>query len=173
MKLLKTLIFSTLFLTGCSQEFPLDTVDQVDIQKYMGTWYEIASLPTSFQKGCTGTTATYMLNEDGSVKVFNKCYKNSLDGPASTANGTAYIDDTTTNSKLKVSFFWPFSGKYWIIDLAPDYSHAVVGHPNRKYLWILSRTPTMSDGKYTEITQRLATKGFDVTKLNKTLQRTQ
>lgn len=173
MKSLKNLIFTSLFLTGCSQEFPLDTVDQVDIQKYMGTWYEIASFPTSFQKGCTGTTATYTLNKDGSVNVFNKCYKNSLEGPISTATGTAYVDDYTTNAKLKVSFFWPFFGKYWIIDLAPDYTHAVVGHPNRNYLWILSRTPSISEFKYKSITQKLATKGFDVSKLNKTLQATE
>jgi apolipoprotein D and lipocalin family protein len=172
MKLLKTLIFSSFLLTGCTPEYPLDTVSQVNIEKYMGTWYEIASFPTSFQKDCTATTATYTLNSNGSVGVFNKCYKNTLDGPVSSAEGTAYVDDTTTNAKLKVSFFWPFSGKYWIIDLASNYSYAVVGHPNREYLWILSRTPQMAPSTYKAILERVQAKGFNIQRLQKTLQPT-
>lgn len=156
---------------GCSSDhLPLDTVNYVDIQRYMGKWYEIASFPTSFQKDCTGTTAQYALKPDGTVSVLNKCFKVSLDGELSQADGTAYVADTTTNAKLKVTFFWPFYGDYWIIDLAEDYSYAVVGHPNRKYLWILSRTPDMSQQTYEAILQKVKAKGFDVTQLNKTLQ---
>ena len=86
------------------------------------------------------------------------------------ANGKAWVTDKSTNAKLKVSFFWPFSGKYWIIDLADDYSYAVVGHPNRKYLWILSRTPQMDKELYEQILQRIKAKGFDTTLLQVTRQ---
>ncbi len=79
--------------------------------------------------------------------------------------------ENSGNAKLKVQFFWPFKGKYWIIDLADDYSYAVVGHPNKNYLWILSRTPTMTDSLYQQITSRIAEKGFDITKLQRTKQR--
>jgi apolipoprotein D and lipocalin family protein len=161
---------SMLIMSGCDKNLPLDTVEYVDVQKYTGTWYEIASFPNWFQKDCTGTTATYSLNKDGSIRVFNKCFKKSLTGEEDTAEGIAYIDDTITNAKLKVSFFFPFKGDYWIIELADDYSYAVVGHPNRKYLWILSRTPEMSDTTYQSLLTSISKKGFDISKLTKTIQ---
>lgn len=158
-------------LVGCASDYvPLDTVNHVNIQRYMGKWYEIASFPTWFQKDCTGTTAEYSLKPDGKVSVLNRCFKLSLSGEEDQANGTAYVVDTTTNAKLKVSFFWPFSGDYWIIELADDYSYAVVGHPNREYLWILSRSPVMSQQTYDMLLEKVKAKGFDVSKLNKTLQ---
>lgn len=122
----------------------------------------MASFPQSFQKGCSCTTAEYSLNSDGSVKVINTCNKN---GRIKQSQGKAIIADKETNAKLTVSFFWPFTGKYWIIDLADDYSYAVVGHPNRKYLWILSRTPKMNEVVFKQIVNRIREKGFDVSKL--------
>lgn len=159
-------------IAGCSAERqdPLDTVPYVDLQKYMGTWYEIASFPNWFQQDCTGTTANYSLNSDHTVTVINKCFKSNLTGKEITANGTAYVPDPTTNSKLKVSFFGPFYGDYWIIELGANYDYAVVGHPNRKYLWILSRIPQMDIGLYNQIVNRLKIKKFDVTRLQKTVQ---
>lgn len=155
-----------LFLSACSMK-QLATVEHVDVNRYMGRWYEIASFPQSFQKGCECTVAEYSLNEDGTVKVKNSCNRN---GGRDTSTGKAKVVDKTSNAKLKVTFFWPFSGKYWIIDLAEDYSYAVVGHPNRKYLWILSRTPQMDKQLYNEIVSRAEAKGFDVSKLNITKQ---
>lgn len=157
-------------LQGCSEDFPLDTAQHVDIKKYMGKWYEIASFPTWFQKDCTGTTATYSLNPDSTVKVLNRCFKKTLDGSEDRAEGSAYVVDSKTNAKLKVTFFWPFYGDYWIIDVADDYGYAVVGHPNRKYLWILSRTPQISTQNYDSLLLKIQQKGFDVSKLNKTIQ---
>ncbi len=145
----------------------LETVRKVDVQRYMGKSYEIASFPQSFQKGCSCTMAEYSLNDNGTVKVINSC---KVDGKKKTSVGKAWVTDKKTNAKLKVQFFWPFSGKYWIIDLANDYSYAVVGHPNRKYLWILSRTPDIDGQLYNEIVARTAAKGFDVSKLNVTQQ---
>lgn len=146
---------------------PLQTVQRVDVERYMGKWYEIASFPQSFQKGCSCTVAEYSLNEDGTVKVDNSC---NVAGKKKQSIGKAKVVDKQSNAKLKVTFFWPFWGKYWIIDLADDYSYAVVGHPNRKYLWILSRTPQMDKQQYDGIVARTKAKGFDVTKLNVTEQ---
>lgn len=148
----------------------LETVPYVDLQRYLGKWYEIASFPQSFQKGCTGTTATYSLRDDGLIKVVNECFKNSLNGPKDSAVGTAEVVDEKTNAKLKVWFFWPFKGDYWVIDLGRDYEYAVVGHPDRTYLWILSRTPRMDERTYEEILKRIEAKGYDLAPLRKTLQ---
>lgn len=102
--------------------------------------------------------------------VENRCRKDSINGEESYIKGKAYIVENTNNAKLEVEFFWPFKGDYWIIDLDKDYQYAVVGHPNREYLWILSRTPQMSDSLYSEITKRIADKGFDLSILQKTVQ---
>jgi apolipoprotein D and lipocalin family protein len=150
---------------------PPDVVPQVDLNRYMGTWYEVARFPHRFEEGCVAVKATYALREDGTVDVLNECRKESLDGPLKAAKGRARIVDEKTNAKLKVRFFWPFHGDYWIIDLGDLYEYAVVGHPRRKYLWILSRTPFMDDAIYDGIVRRLQNeKGYDTSKLIKTVQ---
>jgi apolipoprotein D and lipocalin family protein len=167
---LSYILISALALTGCSSNQPLETVDSVDLQRYQGTWYEIASFPQRFQKGCHCTSATYTATQEDFVVVENRCRKDSINGEESYIKGKAYIVENTNNAKLEVEFFWPFKGDYWIIDLDKDYQYAVVGHPNREYLWILSRTPQMSDSLYNEITKRIAAKGFDLSILQKTVQ---
>lgn len=148
----------------------LETVPFVDLNKYAGKWYEIASFPQRFQKGCNCTTAEYTATDKGYVIVENRCNKDSVTGKQSYIKGKAFVVKNSGNAKLRVQFFWPFRADYWIIDLADDYSYAVVGHPNRKYLWILSRTPQMQDSVYQQITQKMANKGFDISKLNRTNQ---
>jgi apolipoprotein D and lipocalin family protein len=148
----------------------LQTVSVVDLNKYAGKWYEIASFPQRFQKGCHCTTAEYTLSSKGYVIVENKCNKDSIYGKQMSIRGKAFVEKNSGNAKLKVQFFWPFKAKYWIIDLANDYSYAVVSHPNKKYLWILSRTPQMNDEIYNQILLRLKEKGFDLSKLNVTPQ---
>lgn len=145
---------------------PLETVKYVELKKYLGTWFEIAAFPQSFEKGCSCTSATYGLSADGTVIVKNRCIKGNK---LKVSEGKAFVTDHS-NAKLDVQFFWPFKGKYWIIDLAKDYSYAVVGHPNRKYLWILSRRPTLDDQTYNHLVVRAADKGFDVRQLVKTEQ---
>ena len=149
MKRIATLIW-TFFAAGCATSTterlrlpPLEPVAHVDLSRYLGTWYEIASFPQSFQRGCTATTATYTLRDDGQIDVVNRCRKGSPDGPEKVAHGRARVVDRSSNAKLEVSFFRPFWGDYWIIDLGADYEYAVAGHPGRDYLWILSRTPTI------------------------------
>ena len=149
---------------------PLQTVAHVDLSRYHGTWYEIANFPQSFQRGCTATTATYTLRADGDIDVLNRCRKGSLDGDEKSALGRARVVDHATNAKLEVSFFRPFWGDYWIIDLSDDYSYAVVGHPGRDYLWILARSPTMAEATYQSIVERLKLHGYETSRLVRTLQ---
>lgn len=146
----------------------LQTVAYVDLVKYSGKWFEIASFPQVFQKGCHNTTAEYTLSNKGYVIVKNECNKDSLTGKQTSIKGKAFVQKNSGNAKLKVQFFWPFRGKYWIIDLADDYSYAVVSHPNKKYLWILCRTSTIDNTIYQQIIERLKQKGFDLSKLQKT-----
>ncbi len=157
-------------LTTVAMSQTLQTVPYVDLKKYAGKWYEIASFPQRFQKGCYCTTAEYTPTDKGDVIVENRCNKDSINGKQSYIKGKAFVVENSGNAKLKVQFFWPFRGKYWIIELADDYSYAVVGHPNRKYLWILSRTPSINDTTYQQIISRLKEKGFDETKIRLTKQ---
>ncbi len=146
----------------------LEVVPHVELEKYLGKWYEIAHLPAKFQEGCNETTATYSLSEDGSISVLNQSIKN---GKMKQAKGKAKVVDKNSNAKLKVTFFWPFYGDYWIIKLGNNYDYSVVGTPNRKYLWILSRTPTMDDKLYSQLVEYANSKGFETNKLIKTLQK--
>ncbi len=148
----------------------LQTVSNVDVKRYSGKWYEIASYPQRFQKGCHCTTAEYTLSPKGYLIVENRCNRDSINGKQSYIKGKAFVQKNSGNAKLKVQFFWPFRAKYWIIDLAGDYSYAVVSHPNKKYLWILSRTPKMNKAIYQQILSRLKEKGFDLGKLQVTEQ---
>ena len=159
-----------LIITTTMNAQTLKTVPNVDLSKYVGKWYEIASYPQKFQKGCHCTTAEYTLSDKGYVIVENRCNKDSVTGKQSYIKGKAFVEKNSGNAKLKVQFFWPFRGKYWIIDLAKDYRYAVVSNPNRKYLWILSRTPKMNEEDYNKITSRLKEIGFDLTKLQTTEQ---
>jgi apolipoprotein D and lipocalin family protein len=163
-----SIVFITISQITLAQS--LETVPFVDLNKYAGKWYEIASYPQRFQKGCHCTTAEYALSEKGYVIIENRCNRDSITGKQSYIKGKAFIEKNSGNAKLLVKFFWPFRGKYWIIDLADDYSYAVVSHPNRKYLWILSRTSKMNELHYGAIVNRLKEKGFDTEKIKKTVQ---
>jgi apolipoprotein D and lipocalin family protein len=149
----------------------LKTVEYVDVVRYMGTWFEIAKFPQRFEKGLVGVTANYTLLPNGKVRVLNRGYKEDFNGKLKTAKGKAWIVDTATNAKLKVSFFWPFAGNYWILELGKDYEYVVVGDESRKYLWILSRTPQMDEAVYNELLKRVQEKGFDISKLEKNPQK--
>ena len=148
---------------------PLKTVDSVDLQRYAGDWYEIARYPNRFQKDCDSDVhVRYTLQSSGKLNIRNECRK--ANGKPDVANGTAKVVDAKTNAKLKVTFFWPFYGDYWIIDLDPQYRYAVVGEPGRKYLWILSRAKELDRETFQHILQRVAENGYDTSKLVKTRQ---
>lgn len=152
---------------GCGVENAPATVQQVDLERYMGAWYEVARLPVGFQEGCVSTRAEYFLRSDGKVDVLNVCRKGA-GGPIETAQGVARVVDPKTNAKLKVSFFWPFEGDYWVFRLDEQYRYAAVGSPDRKSLWILSREPTMPEDVYRQWVESLRKDGFAVERLIRT-----
>jgi apolipoprotein D and lipocalin family protein len=132
----------------------------------MGRWYAVASLPAWFQKDCYCVTAEYTLEKDH-VRVVNACRKGGLDGSLKVSTAKAYVVPHTGNAQLKVQFFWPFKGDYWIIALDNDYQWAVVGHPCRKYLWILSRRPTMDPNTYDMLVETAKSKGYPVAEIQR------
>lgn len=147
-------------------------VKELDIQKYLGTWYEIARYDHSFERGLEGVTATYSLREDGKIKVINSGYEGSLSGKYSEAIGKAKIPNPQTEpAKLKVSFFWIFYGDYFVLELDKDYQWAVIGSSSDKYLWILSRSPQMDPLAYKAILENLKKRGYDISKLIKVEQK--
>ncbi len=168
-KLILIIISSILFCSCLPARYaalpPPEVVARVELSRYTGTWYEIARYPNRFQEGCTDASAAYKLGRDGSFTVLSSCLKN---GKLHTTKGKALVADPATNAKLKVSFFWPFSDDYWIIDLGDDYDYAVVSVPDRQYLWILARSPQMDDALYQQILERLKDRGFDIYRLEKT-----
>lgn len=151
---------------------PVAVVPRVNLARYAGTWYEIAKYPNRFQEGCVGTTATYTPAPGGrEIVVENRCREGTLDGAEKSIRGTARVVDAETNAKLKVTFFWPFSGDYWIIGLGEAYEYALVGTPNRRYLWILSRSPEMDETTYARLADLARAQGFDPARLTRTPQR--
>ncbi len=166
-------LFMTSFMSmrfACGQ-FP-ESVQSVDLERYVGFWYEIASFPAGFQKGCRCSTAEYqMVPGKQTIRVINQCLKLSDRGSRmSVSRGKAFPVKGSGNTRLKVQFLWPFRGDYHIIILADDYRYAVVGHPSRKYLWILSREPYMTSDTYSMLLQAVKARGYDVSLLQKTEQ---
>ncbi len=149
---------------GTAPEAPLETVAHVDLNRYLGLWYEIGRYPNSFQKSCLGSTALYTARPDGEIDVLNSC-RDKQDGSLREAKGRAWVVDKDSNARLNVSFFWPFRGDYWIINLGQEYEYAVVGTPDRKYLWILSRTPAMHPEILAKILENVEKQGFVRNKL--------
>lgn len=150
-------------LFGCSVFVadPPAVVSAVDVTRYMGLWYEVARYPQSFQAGCADTTAEYTLRDDGRVTVLNRCLEEGTTGEWREIKGTARVVDPSTNAKLKVSFFGPFEGDYWIIRLGENYEYAVVSDPTRQTLWILSRTAKLDTAVFDSLLADLSADGFD------------
>lgn len=140
----------------------------VDLSRYLGKWYELARYEQSFQKDCDGVTADYSLRDDGAIDVLNRC--RTPDGKMKDAEGKAKVVDTTTNAKLKVSFFGPFYGDYWVLDHADDYSWSIVGEPSGRYLWLLHRQSNPGDKVVADLTARAARLGYDTSMLRITKQ---
>jgi apolipoprotein D and lipocalin family protein len=163
--------------SGCAAQRGggVQTVDAVDVDRYAGTWFEIARFPNRFQDECIGgVTATYALRSDGGLDVINRCQTSN---GATEARGVARIADAETRARLQVRFapavlsFLPFVwGDYWILGLGHDYSWAVVGSPDREYLWILARTPVLDWERYTLALATATGNGFAVGRLIPTSQ---
>jgi apolipoprotein D and lipocalin family protein len=147
---------------------PVASVALIDLGRYIGKWYEIGSFPMFFQRNCVGdTTAQYALEPDARVSVTNRCRS---DSGVQEATGHATVVEGSGNARLKVSFFWPFKADYWVIGLDPDYRWAVVGNPNRKYLWVLSRTQELPKPLLDAALASAVAQGFDLSQLRYTPQ---
>jgi apolipoprotein D and lipocalin family protein len=167
MKLLLTFLAAVLLLTSCKTTEELQTVDYVDLERYQGKWYEITKIPNRFEKNLIYVTANYTLKENGKIKVLNDGY-NTKKGKYEKAVGEAKVNGP---GKLGVSFFKPFYGDYYIMDLDKDYQWVLVGSPSRDYLWILARTPQISEELITELSKKAEDAGFDISRLERMEQR--
>ena len=168
LKLTFLLLFSLFILFGgCqtkkSEQLKTETIKELDLQRYLGTWYEIARFDHSFERGLVGATATYSLRDDGKIKVLNQGFRNTLDGELNVAEGKAKL--TGEPGKLKVSFFWIFYADYYILELDENYQWALIGSKSDKYLWILSRTPKLEDNVKNLILHFAEKRGYDTSKL--------
>jgi apolipoprotein D and lipocalin family protein len=156
--------------SGCSENEPLDVAPQVDYERFSGRWYEIARLPRPTQKDCYGTTSFYERTGPDALRVVNECAIGSFDGPYNGSEASATIADAAEPAKLslKVSLY---SGDYWVLEVGDNYDYAVVGHPSRRYLWIMSRNPQLDPATLQGVLERAKAKQFDVDKLEYTPQR--
>jgi apolipoprotein D and lipocalin family protein len=174
---MRPLLGLLLLLAGCAgvpAGPPLQTVPAVDLTRYLGTWHEIARYPNLFQDraglDCAATTATYTARPDGQVGVWNQCL-NAADGDAhQEVRGRAYVVEGSQGAKLRVTFFWPFFGDYWVIGLDPEYRWAVVGAPRRDYLWVLAREPELGAADRAQVEAIVRGAGFDWGRVRETRQ---
>ena len=158
-------VLLVVLLTGCtSAPKGIEPVQEFELSKYLGTWYEIARLDHSFERGLSNVTAEYSLREDGGVRVINRGYS-AEEGVWEQAEGKAYFVEDSDTGHLKVSFFGPFYGAYVVFNLDEDYQQSFVSGPDRSYLWFLSRTPTVSEADKQRFIQAARAKGFDTDEL--------
>ena len=165
-------VLSFIFLSagsGCKNDKPenmdISTVKELDLERYMGTWYEIARFDHSFERGLVGVTASYELRPDGKITVINAGYKNSLDGKYKEAKGKAKQPNPDEPGKLKVAFFLFFYADYFILELDENYRWVIIGSSSDKYLWILSRTPQLEQESLDSILKKARERGYNTDKL--------
>ena len=154
--------------TSCKGQITMtdkSVVSEFGLEKYLGTWYEIARYNHRFERGLVGVTATYSMRNDGKINVVNAGYRDSLNGKFSQATGKAKIPDPAVPARLKVSFFLFFYGDYYVMELDKNYQWAVVGSRTDKYLWILSRTPELDPSVYSDILNRIKKRGYNTEQL--------
>lgn len=167
---------SGLLLGACNPNQPSgnasvpEPAKPVELSRYLGRWHEQARYEAGFQKGCEAVTADYAAKADGTVAVVNTCREGSLTGPRRTADATAKVVDGSHGAKLKVRFFGPFEGDYWVLDRARDYSWSIVGEPSGRYLWILTRAPRISEREFGRLVARARSLGYDTDMLRRTAQ---
>jgi apolipoprotein D and lipocalin family protein len=159
-------------LVGCAAKGPeMKTVDSVDIDRFMGSWYVIANIPTFLEKGAYNAVEKYSLNDDGSIATNFTYRKGSFDGKLKEYNPKGFVLDTETNARWGMRFIWPIKADYRIVYLDDDYSQTVIGRQDRDYVWIMARTPTISDSDYDELVTFVESLGYDISKLVRVPQR--
>ena len=149
---------------------PIAAINDLDLTRYLGRWYEIARFPNRFERGCAAVTADYALMPDGTISVRNTCHEGAVDGPVEVAQGSARVEGP---GRLSVNFvrFLPFlRGDYWVLDVTPDYGLAVVGEPGRDYGWVLARAPQITEAEYDRALSVLTANGYDVAQIERVAQ---
>lgn len=170
MKNIVTLLLIMTSFNSVNARKNISVVPYVDLNRYSGTWYEIARLPIYFESKLKCITATYILREDGNITVVNKGHYVTNPEKTNTAKGKAFIPDRNSPGKLKVQFFWPFKGDYWIMYLDNEYKYVLIGEPSFKYLWILAREKKMDESTFQMLSDKAVEAGYDLTKLIRTVQ---
>lgn len=167
--MLRTLLSSTLIfsLLGCSSHPPINTVDQVDLKRFMGDWYVIANIPTFIEEGAHNAVESYQLNKDGSIATTFTFREGSFDGEVKTYRPTGFIVDTQSNAIWSMQFIWPFKADYRVVYLNDDYSQTVIGRVKRDYVWIMARTPSIPQQDYQQLLKQLALQGYDTSLIKK------
>ena len=156
------------FLAGCNDSGePLETVESVDLQRFMGDWYVIANIPTFLEKKAFNPVESYALNEDGSIATTFVFRKGGFDGPRKEYHPKGFVQDSQSNAVWGMQFVWPVKADYRIVYLADDYSVTIIGRNKRDYVWLMARTPEISESDYAEYRDMIAAMGYDVNKLRK------
>jgi apolipoprotein D and lipocalin family protein len=167
-----TLVALCVVLTSCASAQPtIATVDRVDIERFMGDWYVIASIPTRFERGAHNAVETYRLAPNGTIRTTFSYRKGSFDGKLKTSTPRGFIRDTDTNAVWGMQFVWPFKAEYLIIYLDEDYTTTMIGRSKRDYLWIMARAPEIPDEEYQRLVEFAAEVGYDVKSIQKVPQR--
>ena len=156
-----------LIMLGCSSDPPIKTMAQVDLQRFMGDWYVIANIPTFIEKGAHNAVESYRLDDDNTIATTFTFRKDSFDGAEKSYTPRGFVRNKQTNAEWDMQFIWPFKGDYRITYLADDYSQTVIGRNKRDYVWIMSRSPEVSDSDYRQLVTHVKQSGYDVTQLQK------
>jgi apolipoprotein D and lipocalin family protein len=167
MSILKLAPLLLMALVGCATKPAIQTVEKVDLPRFMGDWYVIALLPWFGERGHVNTMDIYALRADGKMDVTYAFRKGSLDAPRKEWKAKAWIQDTETNAHWKVQFVWPFAADYLVLSLSPDYQTTVIGHPSRKLAWVMARSPQISEDAYRRACAALDANGFDASRLER------
>ena len=169
------LLLATLALAACSTTPklpPLRTVDHLDLQRFMGDWYVIGTIPWFVEKNNVGTMDIYKLRPDGKIDITYAFHKKSLEAPRKEMKAVARVLNTKTNAEWRVQVLWPFEAPFLVIDLSPDYRFTTIGYPNRDLIWIMSRSPEMSESDYARALQAAKAQGYDISRIVKVPQPT-
>ena len=169
MQTIKSIILTAILLigTGCQTMKPIHTVDKVDLNRFMGDWYVIASIPTFIEKDAYNAMESYKLNDDGTVATTFRFNKGSLDGPVKEYNPRGFIRDETSNAVWDMQFIWPFKAEYRIIYLSEDYSQTVIGRTKRDYVWIMARKNSIPNIDYEKLLKFLVEQDYNINDIRK------
>jgi apolipoprotein D and lipocalin family protein len=161
------LLLLAVFLLSCREDYKYQLVDKVDLQSFMGDWYVIAILPNPIEKNAVNGIESYEMNDEGEIEITYSFNKGSVDGKRKVMHPKAWVYNTETKAEWRVQFLWPLKFPYLVIWLDEEYETTVIGVPNRKYVWIMSRKPEIKPEKYDEILQHINKLGYKIEDLKK------